>query len=477
MINLCKTKGVPYYRQIANYIEDCIAKGIYPVGMKLHTERELASILNVNRSTIHAAYEELRAKGLVERNVSIGTIVAPNDKKAIHYITPPPAISNIQQQQSILQQIQTKKQSQQIINFASADLSADLQPRSLCAPFDPFLQPAFDAGHPQGQEELRHVIAHHMKKYRQIESTANNILVTAGARQAIYLAASSLLQKGDAIAIGNPSFAYTLPIFHENRFKTHFLDIDKEGVNPDQVLSLYKKHRIKMIFINPTYQNPTGARVTLERKKRLYEICPLYGITVVEDDPSNLNSHMYQHEYTLKSMDDCGIVIYVSSLSKVIGSGAKIGWITASQPIIDHLTMMKLQMDAGLPHLSQRVATEVLKAEQFSQHISNLRLMLNEKKKATTDILKKYFQDELTFYEPEGGTNLWCKPSEPSFQINELFKQAAKQNVIFTPGSIFGSNPRYFRISYSALDKPDIEKGIELLHDAYQSTLKRQNIQ
>ena len=180
-----------------------------------------------------------------------------------------------------------------------------------------------------------------MKQYRQITSTVDNILITAGARQAIYLIASALLQKGDAIAIGNPSFAYTLPIFHQNHFKLFLLDIDKEGVNPEQVLYLYKKHRIKMIFINPTYQNPTGARVTLERKKRLYEICSRYGITVVEDDPSNLNSHMHQHEYTLKSMDDGGNVIYVSSLSKVIGTGAKVGWITASQPIIDYLTMIK----------------------------------------------------------------------------------------------------------------------------------------
>ncbi|MGO4272240.1 PLP-dependent aminotransferase family protein, partial [Paenibacillus sp. TAF58] len=313
--------------------------------------------------------------------------------------------------------------------------------------------------HMQGNMKLREAITSHLKTYRNVETNASSILITSGAQQALHLIIQCLLKPGDSVAIEDPSYAYSLPIFQSAGLKTFLLPIEEEGIDPEQIVSLYKKHRIKMVFLNPIFQNPTGNTMSYERRKKVLEISTQYGIAVVEDDPYSVTGYDNEPIRSLKSMDQDGSVLYISSLSKIISSGLRIGWIVGPQAVIQRLTDAKQQIDFGHPNYPQWIAAQLLSSESFETHIQHLRIGLKRKRDITLHALQYTFKDNIEYGIPSGGIHLWCKLKK---ELNEqhLFKECVKNGVVFAPGSTLGSNDRYMRFTYSRVDDHMIEEGI-----------------
>jgi GntR family transcriptional regulator, regulator for abcA and norABC len=474
-----KTKKLPLYKQISSYLETRILNGEFPPGSRLPSERDLANDLNVNRSTINIAFEELRATGLVNRKVGVGTVVneeiwdnhhkrLPNWDK---YVKEGYYQSNNLLNQKIYRSIRSDDS---VINFAIGQLSPDLTPFNLLKNIHSSdMEEHLGYEHVQGNVTLRETISSHLHTYRNIHSTTSSILITSGAQQAIHLIIRCLLKPGDSVAIEDPSYAYSLPIFHSEGLKTHLLPVSNNGIDPEQILSLYKKHRIKMLFVNPIYQNPTGTKLTEERKKKLLEVCSKYGIAIIEDDPYSLTGYKNHTEHTLKSMDSEGIVLYVSSLSKIIASGLRIGWIIGPQTVIDRLTDAKQQMDFGQSIFPQWIAAKLLTLKDFDEHIKSLRTGLKMKRDLIIDSLNREFNDEITFFSPDGGIHLWCKFNENRITERSLFNESLNQGVVFAPGSTLGSNQQYVRLTYSNVDNHAIQDGIQKFAQAYKIGLSK----
>ncbi|MFB3160073.1 PLP-dependent aminotransferase family protein [Neobacillus sp. 179-J 1A1 HS] len=470
-----RTKELPLYKQILSFLETKIVNGEFPPGSRLPSERELADQLQVNRSTINIVFEELRAAGLVKRKVGVGTIVngeiwdqnhkrLPNWDK---YVEEGYYQSNNPINQRIYRSIRSDDS---IINFAIGQLSPDLSPFSLMKNND-ILNLNDHLGYEdiQGSLELRETISSHLHNYRKIHSTPSSILITSGAQQAIHIIIRCLLNPGDSVAIEDPSYAYSLPIFHSNGLKTHLLPVANDGIDPEQIITLYKKHRIKMVFLNPVYQNPTGATLSEAKKIRLLEICSQLGIAIVEDDPYSLTGYN-NWSCTLKSMDSEGIVLYVSSLSKIIASGLRIGWISGPQSVIDRLTDAKHQIDFGHSIFSQRIATMLLTSQNFDEHISSLKTGLIAKRDLMMDSLKRELKDEISFFSPNGGVHLWCKFNEELSTDHRLFKEALKLKMVFTPGTTLGTQKHHIRLTFSSVDNHLIHEGIQRLAQAYKES-------
>jgi GntR family transcriptional regulator of abcA and norABC len=471
-----RSKALPLYKQILAYLETKIVNGEFPPGSRLPSERELADQLQVNRSTINLVFEELRAAGLVKRKVGAGTIVneeiwGQNQKRLPNwdkYVEE----GDYQSNNPVIQRIyRFIRRDDSIINFAIGQLSQDLSPLSLMKNIHSLnLNDHFGYEDIQGNLELRETISTHLHNYRKINSTPSSILITSGAQQAIHIIIRCLLNPGDSVAIEDPSYAYSLPIFHSNGLKTHLLPVSNEGIDPEQIITLYKKHRIKMVFLNPIYQNPTGTNLSKERKIRLLEICSKLGIAIIEDDPYSLTGYNNRSEQTLKSMDSEGIVLYISSLSKIIASGLRIGWISGPQLVIDRLTDAKHQIDFGHSIFSQRIATSLLTSQHFDEHITFLKTGLIAKRDLIMDSLKRELKDEISFSSPTGGVHLWCKINEGKLNDRILFKEALKQKMVFTPGTTLGSQEQYFRLTFSSVDNHMINEGIQRLARAYQES-------
>jgi len=321
------------YKQLAEYMEKGIADGTFPPDKPLPSERYLANTLQVNRSTVVSAYDELEAMGLIERNRGSGTTISKDiwgiTRKRIpswnRYIEAGSFLPNL----PVTQKIRKEAVDHKLINLATGELSEDLFPKSALREITATRSFIGSLGydHPQGSEILRTTLANHIKTSRGIDTNPSSILITSGAQQALHLIVQCLLKPGDAVAIEDPSYNFNLPIFKSAGLKIHYLPVHKDGINPDDLQALYKKHRIKMIFVNPDFHNPTGSSLNIKKREAILDISSKLGIPVVEDDPYSLTAFSGEKRPTLKSLDTNGNVLYISSLSKIVASGLRIGWI------------------------------------------------------------------------------------------------------------------------------------------------------
>ncbi len=464
----------PIYKQIADYIEGEISLGNYPPGSMLPSERTLAKQMEVNRSTIVSAYDELQSLGIVDRVKGSGTSVSkaiwnhlnkriPNWKR---YVEDGSFLPNF----PLVQMLRERSLHRELINFASGELSEDLFPSEQFAailakqPFNEYL--GYD--HPQGNEQLRKTIALHVKRDRNIETTHSSILITSGAQQAIYFIVQGLLKQGDAVAIEDPSYYYSLPLLRSLGLNIYFLPIDPHGINPDDLIELHRKHRVRMIFLNPNYQNPTGTVLSLARRKRILELSAEYGIPVIEDDPYSLMSYRGNGNPTLKSVDTNGNVLYISSLSKIAAAGLRVGWIVGPTPVIERLADIKQQVDFGHSVFPQWVAHHFLRSNDFDQHIRHLRQELEQRRNEIVAAIDMLLKDEVEYFSPQGGIHLWCKLNKPVNEV-KLVEQALAKGVAFTPGSILGTKKNYVRFTFARVKLCEIYEGIRRFKEALKS--------
>ncbi|GGD67013.1 aminotransferase-like domain-containing protein [Paenibacillus nasutitermitis] len=463
---------IPIYRQIVEHLERRIAFGELPPGSQLPSERRMAEQLDINRSTVIQAYEELRASGLLESTVGRGTSVSrtkwgltPSQTPNWHHYTEGGAfLPNLPLMRRIRE---VTRQDDQLIDLASGELSDDLFPNRLIQdllkeqPFEEHL--GYEL--PQGHAGLRGTLSLFLERQHGIRTTGSSILVTSGSQQSLYLITQCLLSPGDAVAIEDPSYSYSLPMFQSAGLRICRLPVHKDGIEPGDIIQLYREHRIRMIFLNPNYQNPTGSVLSMAKRKRLLEIAAEYRIPVVEDDPFSLTTMQPEPPQPLKSLDQDGIVMYIGSLSKIAASGLRIGWLVAPQSVVARLADARQQMDFGLSIVSEWLAERLMSSERFDDHIMNLQLSLQLKRDQMAESLHKHLPGEVLFDLPQGGLNLWCKINH---KINDsrLLEDGIRSGVVFVPGSVYGSEEGYIRLSYARPLLKEIDPGIMALAQA-----------
>ncbi|QGQ98345.1 PLP-dependent aminotransferase family protein [Paenibacillus psychroresistens] len=464
----------PIYQQITDYMERCISFGEFPPGSILPSERKLADLLGVNRSTVLQAYDELRASGIVESVKGSGTKVSklkwgitpsqtPNWKQYVEGGTFLPNLPFIRRIREEL------RKGERIIDFASGELSADLFPNQIIRHLmqkQPF-QEQLGYEDPQGFSPLRESLVSFLAQQLNINTTDSSILITSGSQQSLYLITQCLLSPGDAVAIEDPSYCYSLPMFQSAGLRLFGLPVDEHGINPEDIITLHRQHRIRMLFLNPNFQNPTGGILSAERRIRLLEIAAELGIPIVEDDPFTLTAFDGNPPPTLKSLDTSGNVLYIGSLSKIAASGLRIGWLIAPQAVVSRLTDARQQMDFGLSGIPQWVANQFIKDGHFEQQIILLRQALLHKRNHMIQGLQSILPDYITFTPPQGGLNIWCNINR-EFDDFKLLNEAIKRGVIHVPGSVYGSDHRSIRLSFARPHIDDIIPGLKLLKEAIQ---------
>lgn len=464
------------YHQIADEIERRISYGEYPPGSLLPSERKLAEQLGVNRSTVILAYEELRALGIIESRTGSGTRVCKNKWEATpkhtpnwhRYVEGGQFLPNL----FYLRRIREALQKDGMIDFASGELSAQLSPGQEIStlmkenPFTEYL--GYD--NPQGFTPLREELVSYLSRYRQINTTDSSILITSGSQQSLYLITQCLLAPGDAVAIEDPSYCYSLPMFQSAGLRLFRLPVSPEGIDPEDIRSLYKKHRIKMIFLNPTFQNPTGICLNPARRTQLLNVASELGLPIVEDDPFSLTSYDGDPPAPLKSHDQLGSVLYIGSFSKIAASGLRVGWMVAPHSVVERLADARQQMDFGLSVVPQKIAAQFLHSDFFLPHLEQLRMRLLYRRDLLVEALQKELPDLVTFTLPQGGLHLWCK-IVPEINDNQLFEEALRRGVVVAPGSVYGSDSGYIRFTFARPKEAEITLGVAKFASALRAVL------
>ncbi|MFD0872308.1 MocR-like pyridoxine biosynthesis transcription factor PdxR [Paenibacillus residui] len=467
----------PLYQQIADDIERRISYGEFPPGSLLPSERKLAEQLGVNRSTVILAYAELRSLGIIESRTGSGTRVSkykwgamPKHTPNWHrYVEGGSFLPNLPFLRRIREALQKDKA---LIDFASGELGADLSP---VKEINTLLDENHYTGYlgydnPQGFVPLRETVVSYLKQYRGIQTTESSILITSGSQQSLYLITQCLLTPGDAVAIEDPSYCYSLPMFQSAGLRLFRLPVDSKGIRPEDVRSLYKKHRIKMVFINPNYQNPTGVVLDAKRRTELLDVASELGLPIVEDDPFSLTAYDGTPPTPLKSMDAIGSVLYIGSFSKMAASGLRVGWMVAPHSVVERLADARQQMDFGLSVVPQQVAAQFLKSKYIRPHLERLRTNLLYKRDLLIEALQKELPDLVRFSIPQGGLHLWCRII-PEVNDSKLLEEAIRHGVIFVPGSVYGSDSGYVRFTFARPKPDEIVPGISKFASALRTIL------
>lgn len=461
----------PLYQQIFEYIEEKITYGELPPNSLLPSERKLAEQLDVNRMTIVHVYDELQASGLVERKKGSGTRVSTHKWGVI-----PKGVTNWRKYieggsflptYPLIKRIRDEaKQMKNGFNLASGELSSDLFPARLLQ--SSFTEQTFPSHlgyeHPQGHLTLRETVAEYVKTHHNIHTTSSSVLITSGAQQALHLITQCLLSPGDAVAIEAPSYCYSLPLFQSAGLRIFGLPVDANGINPDDIVSLHHKHQIRMIFLNPTYQSPTGSVLTDTRRKKVLEISEELGIPIVEDDPVSLLSFEDERHSPIKSFDRSGNVLYIGSLSKVVASSLRIGWLIGPQSVINRLADARQQIDFGLSIFPQLIANHFLQSTDYPNHLHFLRQELLDRRNEMISALQETLDGKVNFTIPKGGLHIWCKINQ-NVDDQKLVEEGIKNKILFMPGSVYGSPNGYARFTYARLKRESIKEAISRFAD------------
>lgn len=465
----------PLYEQIADHLETRISYGEFPPGSLLPSERKLAEQLGVNRSTVVLAFAELRSMGIIESRTGSGTRVSTSKWGALPKHTPNWSryaeggsfLPNLPFMRKIREAL-TRQTS--LIDMASGELSGDLAPiEEIAALMSEHRYTSYlGYDNPQGYIPLRQALVQYLADYRGIHTTESSIMITSGSQQSLYLITQCLLSPGDAVAIEDPSYCYSLPMFQSAGLRLFRLPVDQYGVCPEDIRSLYKKHRIKMVFMNPNFQNPTGTVLSMERRKQLFDVASELGLPIVEDDPFSLTAYETAAPEPLKAMDSNGSILYIGSFSKIAASGLRIGWMVAPQSIVERLADARQQMDFGLSVIPQQVAAQFIKSSYFQPHLERLRMQLQFKKDLMVEALQKELPDLVTWTAPHGGLHLWCK-LQLEVPDGRLLEEAVKRGVVFVPGSVYGSDAGYVRLTYARPKTEEIATGIARFAEALRS--------
>ncbi|OXM17140.1 PLP-dependent aminotransferase family protein [Paenibacillus herberti] len=467
-----RNSGTTLYMQIAEHLAQKIRCGEFPPGSGLPSERKLAGQLGVNRSTVVLAFSELRSIGLIESRSGSGTRVSLADSEETPKHTPNWSQyaddSSMVRNPPFLRKIsEALQQNPELIDMASGQLSGDLAPTQEIAEIMSQNRPMSYLGYdnPQGYPPLREALVRYLNRHRGIDTTESSLLITSGSQQSLYLIIRCLLSPGDAVAIEDPSYCFSLPMFQTAGLRVFRLPLDQHGVQPEDIRQLYKKHRIKMVFLNPNYQNPTGTLLSEERRRKVLDIASELALPIIEDDPYSLTAYDGEPPAPLKALDTTGSVIYIGSFSKIAASGLRIGWMAAPRAIVERLADARQQMDFGLSVIPQQVVATFLDSPQFVPHLERLRRELQFKRDMVTAALRREFQGRAEFLEPRGGIHLWCKIGA-DYNENRLLEQSIRNGFVFGPGSVYGSEPGCLRLTFGRANAGDIDRGIAALREA-----------
>lgn len=326
---------------------------------------------------------------------------------------------------------------------------------------------ALQYGLTEGYGPLRESLKEYMKNDYGIGRDFDDLIITSGAQQVMDLMTKALVNEGDEVVCESPSFIGSLNTFRSYGAKLLGVPMDEDGMNMEALEETLRTHnRIKFIYTIPTFQNPSGITMSLEKRKRMYELARQYNVLILEDNPYGELRYRGETLPTIKSMDEDGIVVYAGSFSKVISPGMRVGWFVAPLVLAQKLIVCKQGSDVHTNMWSQVLCHEFMTKYDFKGHLQYLRELYSKKAEYTMNLLRENLKGKIKFGEIDGGLFIWCTLPE-SVDMPQFCLDAVKAKVCVVPGTAFLTDENEvshdFRINFSTPTDEQLKKGVEIL--------------
>ena len=491
-VTIERNTGIPIYKQIYHDLKGKILSEELTKGYKLPSERKLADTLGIHRNTVIKAYQYLIADGLVESSVSPrGYFVVyqshgltesfKNVKKkypnTLHYM--------LKEQYLLLNDLfyelfynnESSSHKESIISFASDVImpSEKTKKRLDELTISIVKNPEYDIygfQSSQGNMNLRKSIVELLEK-KNISAMPSQVQIVSETYEAIQLISRLFLYPGDTVLVEEPIPPDMVENFQLMNLKIISIPMDKNGMKTDCLPGLIENYHPKFIYTVPSFHYPTGYTMSLERRYELLDISYQYDIPIIEEDCDSAVRFEGNNIPSLKSLDQTGSVIYISSFIMSICPGIRIAYMLAPQNIIKSAARIVENTQIFKSPINQFLVTEFINKGYIYESIEEIKEDCKEKRDLLCSELKKVPDIDFKFTVPHGGSSLWCYVEE-SLNSKELLKNAWKVGVSYTPGDMFfpfsdaGNN--YFRLCYGNINLEDIPEGVSRLAEAIRLT-------
>ena len=458
----------PLYQRLASAVHAALHQAQIAPGMLLPPERTLAEAVGVSRSTVVAAYDHLRDSGVVERRQGSGTRVSPGAVAQVSVAREAQLIEALHRN-TLFRGVTEGTQGG--IDFLGNCLTAPECFPDLLASAQHELLGSF--GHhgyyPQGYPPLQQAIADYLSA-KGVPTTARQVLVTNGAQQALSLAMAFFVQRGEPVAMENPTYPGAIDAATAVGAQLLSIPVDPDGARISALADLLASRSPKLVYLNPTFQNPTGTVMGREARAEVARLAARHQVVVIEDCAEADLTIGPEPPLPIASHDPDAPILSVGSMSKLFWGGLRVGWIRAPGPLISRLTSFKAVLDLGTSLPSQVLARLLLarfdevKAQRRREAVERFALL----QRMLADLLPSW-----SWAQPRGGLALWIRL--PSGSARDLAAEARRHGVAILPGpttSLDLSFDSHLRLTIAR--PPEVlTAGIERLASAWQEYTSR----
>ncbi len=322
----------------------------------------------------------------------------------------------------------------------------------------------------EGHNKLRDAIARGMGSVHDTPQSIHNIMITHGSQQALNLVSHILLDPGDVVVMGAPAYLGAVQAFEAFRAQIESVPLDENGIRVDlleqKLESLAQDRRLpKFVYLVPTFQNPSGVTLPLERRRRIYELACEHDVLLIEDDPYGFLRYEGEKVPLIRSLDQQDRVIYLSSFSKILAPGFRIAWMAAPEAIVNKACLAKQAQDLCSNSFAQYCIFEAMYHDFLFPHIQEIIKFYRRKRDTMLAAMERHFPEQARWNRPQGGLFLWVE-LPPFIDTRDMFAKAIANDVAYVVGQAFfpnGGGQHCMRLNFSHASDEMIEEGIERL--------------
>lgn len=470
-IPLDKDSVEPIYQQLARYFRLKIESGRMVSGDRLPPTRDLARQLGVGRISVVNAYAQLQEDGLIAAHPGRGTYVTGTRPSGGGPGPgwPPPGALNIS-----MREMTRLARQPGVIAFSGGTPPEEFLPvealrHALNTVLDRDGATAVAYEESEGYPPLRTSVSEYVTSLG-IQCHPDDVLITGGAQQALDLVVQTVLGEGDTLITSNPTYLGILDIAMVRRVIPVGVPVDAKGMRIDALEDTIQDHQPGLIYLAPTYHNPTGTVMPIHRRRQLLALADRYGIPVLEDAVYHELGYRSEPPPPLKALDESGLVLHTSGFSKILLPGTRIGYLIADGVLRDRLVRVKQAADVCTPGLNQRAMQAYLASGALIGHLNRVRSELRVRCETACDAARRHLPPGSQWVEPTGGLYLWVRLPDDGPTAAELYVTAIQHGVAYALGTLFhtdGGGGRHLRLNFATQPPARIHEGFKRLGDAW----------
>lgn len=329
-------------------------------------------------------------------------------------------------------------------------------------------------GAPMGVKDLREAVANKLLKPKGIDASVDHIMIVNGGLETMNLMCQLYISPGDVIIVESPTFVHCVEGFEMFQAKCVAAECDDYGIVVEDVEKKIKEYNPKMVYVIPTFQNPTGKTLPEERRKALAELGSKYDVIILEDDPYQELCYSGEKLKPIKYYDQTGHTVYANSFSKIFSPGSRLGFVYAAPEIIDKLFDIKVATNSHTSNLPQVLCAEFFNRGHFDEHLKKVCEIHKERRDVMMACMEKYMPEGTKWVFPDGGLFTWVElPGD--IDTTELLLEAEKFKVAYVAGEGFYTDPgmgkNCMRLSFGNVSPEKIEIGMERLGNLIKSKM------